>query len=144
MPTLPIAWEPLPALIGVEAALAEGATPLHANIARQCADPRLSRDRRRRRGPRRRRRDGRRPLPTGFVEHAYIEPEAGYAVRVGDDRIEITACTQAPYMDQEEVARVARRAEAQVRIRPTACGGGFGGKLDVSIQPLIAVAAWLP
>ncbi|MGL4288926.1 MAG: xanthine dehydrogenase family protein molybdopterin-binding subunit, partial [Phreatobacter sp.] len=24
-----------------------------------------------------------------------------------------------------------------------ACGGGFGGKLDVSIQPLIAVAAWL-
>ena len=25
---------------------------------------------------------------------------------------------------------------------PTACGGGFGGKLDLSVQPLIAVAAW--
>jgi CO/xanthine dehydrogenase Mo-binding subunit len=29
-----------------------------------------------------------------------------------------------------------------VRIVPTACGGGFGGKLDLSVQPLIAVAAW--
>jgi CO/xanthine dehydrogenase Mo-binding subunit len=30
-----------------------------------------------------------------------------------------------------------------VRIRPTACGGGFGGKLDQSVQPLLAVAAWV-
>ena len=30
-----------------------------------------------------------------------------------------------------------------MRIRPTACGGGFGGKLDVSVQPLLAVAAWV-
>jgi CO/xanthine dehydrogenase Mo-binding subunit len=30
-----------------------------------------------------------------------------------------------------------------VRIIPSACGGGFGGKLDLSIQPLLAVAAWL-
>ncbi|MFX6330921.1 molybdopterin cofactor-binding domain-containing protein, partial [Acinetobacter baumannii] len=46
-------------------------------------------------------------------------------------------------MDQEEVARVVGVPMSQVRIVPTACGGGFGGKLDVSIQPLIAVAAWL-
>ena len=32
--------------------------------------------------------------------------------------------------------------EEQVRIVPTACGGGFGGKLDISVQPLIALAAW--
>ena len=31
----------------------------------------------------------------------------------------------------------------QVRIVPTACGGGFGGKLDLSVQPLVAVAAWM-
>jgi aldehyde oxidoreductase len=30
-----------------------------------------------------------------------------------------------------------------VRIKPTACGGGFGGKLDLSVQPLLAVAAWV-
>ncbi|MCW5750178.1 MAG: molybdopterin-dependent oxidoreductase [Alphaproteobacteria bacterium] len=79
---------------------------------------------------------------TSFVEHAYIEPEAGWARRVGD-RIEVHATTQAPAMDLEEVANVLRIARDQVRIVPTACGGGFGGKLDVSVQPLLALAAWV-
>ncbi|MFQ5785200.1 MAG: molybdopterin-dependent oxidoreductase [Alphaproteobacteria bacterium] len=79
---------------------------------------------------------------TGFVEHAYIEPEAGYARRLGE-RIEIVASTQTPYMDQAEVAQVLGIAPERVRIVPTACGGGFGGKLDISLQPLVAVAAWL-
>src|SRR5439155_1468428 len=60
-----------------------------------------------------------------------------------DDRIEIAACTQTPVMDRDEVANVLGVAPGQVRIIPTATGGGFGGKLDLSLQPLIAVAAWL-
>ena len=79
---------------------------------------------------------------TAFVEHAYIEPEAGWARRVGD-RIEIHVTTQTPYMDRDEIANVMQLARDQVRIVPTACGGGFGGKLDLSVQPLVAVAAWL-
>jgi CO/xanthine dehydrogenase Mo-binding subunit/aerobic-type carbon monoxide dehydrogenase small subunit (CoxS/CutS family) len=78
---------------------------------------------------------------TAFVEHAYIEPEAGWAMRVGD-RLEIHASTQTPYMDRDEVASVMRLRPEAVRIVPTACGGGFGGKLDLSVQPLIAIAAW--
>ncbi len=78
---------------------------------------------------------------TTFVEHAYIEPEAGWARRVGD-RIEVHATTQTPYMDRDEVASVMRLPTSAVRIVPTACGGGFGGKLDQSVQPLIALAAW--
>jgi aldehyde oxidoreductase len=78
---------------------------------------------------------------TSFVEHAYIEPEAGYAERIGD-RIRIFACTQTPYMDREEVARILGLPDAQVHIMPSAVGGAFGGKLDISIQPLLAVAAW--
>ncbi|MCB9945023.1 MAG: molybdopterin-dependent oxidoreductase [Geminicoccaceae bacterium] len=81
-------------------------------------------------------------VETSFVEHAYIEPEAGYARRIGD-RIEIVATTQAPYMDRTEVAAVLGIAPERVRIVPTACGGGFGSKIDVSLQPIIAVAAWL-
>ncbi len=80
-------------------------------------------------------------LETSFVEHAYIEPEAGWAVRRGD-RLELTVSTQSPYMDRAEVANVLGIAPEQVRIRPSACGGGFGGKLDVAVQPLLAVAAW--
>ena len=80
-------------------------------------------------------------LQTAFVEHAYIEPEAGFAQRIGD-RIEITACTQSPYMDRDDCASILGIAPEAVRIIPSACGGGFGGKLDLSVQPLLAVAAW--
>jgi aldehyde oxidoreductase len=83
---------------------------------------------------------------TSYVEHAYIEPEAGYAERVagenGEDRIRLFACTQTPYMDRDEVARVLGLQPQQVHVVPSAIGGGFGGKLDIAIQPLLAVAAW--
>jgi aldehyde oxidoreductase len=81
-------------------------------------------------------------ISTGFVEHAYIEPEAGFASRVGD-RIEITACTQTPYMDRDELAPILGIRPEDVRVIPTAVGGGFGGKLDLFVQPLLCVAAWL-
>lgn len=139
---LPIAWEPLPPLVGIDAALAEGAPVLHAfapdNVL---ARGRVVRD------------DVEAMLAgaavtvsctveTSFVEHAYIEPEAGYAVRHGE-RIEVWGTTQAPYMDREEVAGVLGIAPEAVRIRPSACGGGFGGKLDALFQPILAVAAWV-
>ena len=79
---------------------------------------------------------------TAFVEHAYIEPEAGWALQAGE-RIEIHVTTQSPYMDRDETARVLDVQPERVRIVPTACGGGFGGKLDLSVQPLLAVAACL-
>lgn len=79
---------------------------------------------------------------TGFVEHAYIEPEAGWAERVGE-RLEIHVTTQTPYMDRDEMALVLKLKREQIRIVPSACGGGFGGKLDLSVQPLIGLAAWL-
>ncbi len=78
---------------------------------------------------------------TGFIEHAYIEPEAGFARRVSD-QIEIQACTQSPYMDRSDMAAILGIAPEQVRIIPTAVGGGFGSKLDLSVQPFIALAAW--
>ncbi len=78
---------------------------------------------------------------TGFVEHAYIEPEAGFARRVGDT-IEVQACTQSPYMDRADIAKILGIAAEAVRIIPTAVGGGFGSKLDLSVQPFVALAAW--
>ena len=78
---------------------------------------------------------------TGFVEHAYIEPEAGFARRVGD-QIEVQACTQSPYMDRADIAKILGIPPEAVRIIPTAVGGGFGSKLDLSVQPFVALAAW--
>ncbi|MES1151354.1 MAG: 2Fe-2S iron-sulfur cluster-binding protein, partial [Dongia sp.] len=74
---------------------------------------------------------------SGFVEHAYIEPEAGFARRVGN-RIEVQACTQSPYLDRDEIAAILGLQPEDVRILPTAVGGGFGSKLDLSVQPFIA------
>ena len=144
---LPIDWEPLPALVDPRDALAPGA----AAVQPDHPDNVLTRGRVH---------AGEVPpegaaglieasgeFETPFVEHAYIEPEAGYARRIrddrGDGRIEVSACTQTPYMDRDEVANVLGIAPERVRIRPSACGGGFGGKLDQSVQPLVALAAWV-
>ncbi|MEE8497721.1 MAG: molybdopterin cofactor-binding domain-containing protein [Acidimicrobiia bacterium] len=78
---------------------------------------------------------------TPFIEHAYIEPEAGHARRIGD-RLEITVTTQTPHLDRTEIAAIMDLDPEAVVIRPTAVGGGFGSKLDLSVQPFLAVAAW--
>ncbi|HUR42656.1 MAG TPA: 2Fe-2S iron-sulfur cluster-binding protein, partial [Aestuariivirga sp.] len=79
---------------------------------------------------------------TGFVEHAYVEPEAGWARRVGD-RMEVTVSTQSPYLDRDSTAGILGITPESVRIIPSACGGGFGAKLDLSVQPFVAIAAWV-
>ncbi len=137
---VPIAWEPLPP-VTFDDALAGSARALHAHAPGNvlcrgrvaCGDAGAALATAVHRAAI--------AVETGFVEHAYIEPEAGYARRVGD-RIEIIACTQTPYMDRDELALILGLAPAQVRVIPTATGGGFGGKLDLSLQPMIAVAAW--
>ncbi len=135
---VPIAYAPRAPVLGMAAATAENAPLIHAEragnvlvegrvargaVAMACAAHAEGR------------------FDTTFVEHAYIEPEAGWARRLGE-RIELHVSTQTPYLDRDATARVLGLQPAQVRIRPTACGGGFGGKLDVSVQPLIACAAW--
>lgn len=77
---------------------------------------------------------------SGFVEHAYIEPEAGFAQMV-NGRIEIHACTQAPVMDREALEVILGMRADQIRIVPSAVGGGFGAKLDITVQPYLALAA---
>jgi CO/xanthine dehydrogenase Mo-binding subunit/aerobic-type carbon monoxide dehydrogenase small subunit (CoxS/CutS family) len=76
---------------------------------------------------------------TSFVEHAYIEPEAGSAWLEGETLV-IQACTQSPIMDRDDTAKVLGLPPERVRVLPTAVGGGFGGKLDLSVQPLLGLA----
>jgi aldehyde oxidoreductase len=138
---LPITWTPLPPIREIDAALKPSAPQLHENspenilirgrLATGDIDFALERSAV----------TAEVAVETTFVEHAYIEPEAGFARRVGD-RIELTVSTQAPYMDRDEVARILGIEPTAVRIIPTACGGGFGGKLDLGVHALIAIAAW--
>lgn len=77
---------------------------------------------------------------TPFIEHAYIEPEAGHA-RYDAGRVAVYGCTQAPQMDRESLAEILALDASDVRVVPSACGGGFGAKLDLSFQPYVALAA---
>jgi aldehyde oxidoreductase len=138
---LPVTWEELQPLISIDAALAPEAELIHAHREGNVLT-----------GGRVVRGDVDRALAeaefvveeeyeTGFVEHAYIEPEAGFARRVGDG-MEVQACTQSPYMDRADIGKILGIAPEAVRIIPTAVGGGFGSKLDLSVQPFVALAAW--
>jgi CO/xanthine dehydrogenase Mo-binding subunit/aerobic-type carbon monoxide dehydrogenase small subunit (CoxS/CutS family) len=137
----PVTWSPRPAMVGIEAALSAGAPQLHdaspgnvlirgrvasGDVAAGLAAADVVVEA---------------AVETSFVEHAYIEPEAGWAVRNGD-RVELRVTTQTPYMDRDEVAHVLGIAPRDVRVMPSAVGGGFGGKLDQSVQLPLAVAAW--
>lgn len=134
----PILWEPLPALMDAGAAEAVNAALIQpnrpgnlliegkvhkGNAARALADSAhvVSGS-----------------VTTSFVEHAYIEPEAGAAWMDGDILV-IRACTQAPVMDRDECAAILGLPQDRVRIIPSAVGGGFGSKLDVSVQPLLGL-----
>jgi CO/xanthine dehydrogenase Mo-binding subunit/aerobic-type carbon monoxide dehydrogenase small subunit (CoxS/CutS family) len=137
----PVVWEELPPLFDIDAALEPGAPLIHPDregnilvrgrVVRGNVDEALRQSDFTAEGE----------FETGFIEHAYIEPEAGFARRVGD-QIEIQACTQSPYMDRSDMAAILGIAPEQVRIIPTAVGGGFGSKLDLSVQPFVALAAW--
>jgi aldehyde oxidoreductase len=137
----PVSWEELPPLMSIDEALAPGATLVHANRKENV----LVRGRVVRGNVERALTEAHvvveAEYETGFVEHACIEPEAGFARRFGET-IEVQACTQSPYMDRADIARILGIAAEAVRIIPTAVGGGFGTKLDLSVQPFLGVAAW--
>jgi len=136
----PVHWLELPAVCDVKSAQDKKAALLHQRRARnvmcggfvQCGDAEtalLSADIVV---------EGR--FESGFVEHAYIEPEAGFA-EIKDGRVEVHACTQAPVMDLEALEVILGLDRSQIRIIPTGVGGGFGAKLDISVQPYLALAA---
>ena len=78
---------------------------------------------------------------TSRLEHSAIETEGGRAEYV-DGRVLVWACTQNPHYDQADVARFLGVEKEKVRVVQAETGGGFGGKLDLSVQPFLALAAW--
>lgn len=136
----PIEWRPLPALESMDAALAPGAPVVLAerpgnvlveghvergDVAASLASADVVVEG---------------FFTTPFVEHAYLEPEAGWAAMDGEVVV-IHVTTQAAFMDLETTAAILGVPARLVRIVPTEVGGGFGGKLDVSVQPYLALAA---
>jgi CO/xanthine dehydrogenase Mo-binding subunit/aerobic-type carbon monoxide dehydrogenase small subunit (CoxS/CutS family) len=142
-----VRYEPLPVIAGAEQALAPGAPSVHERPAE-------------RRSPAAnlvaRKRSGRGDVSQGlaeadevleeeyftpFVEHAYLEPECGIGVPEPDGRVTVYVGSQGPWEDRRQVAAALGLAEERVRIAHLPLGGGFGGKEDITVQIIVALAA---
>ncbi len=78
---------------------------------------------------------------TQFVDHAYLEPEAGVAWIDADGVLTIRVATQV-IEHFRDVAEVLGLPHNKVRIIGTYLGGGFGGKEDVTVEVFLGLLAW--
>jgi len=73
-----------------------------------------------------------------FLDHAYIEPEAGVAWVDDQDVINIRVCTQV-VEHFRSIAQAVGVPHNKVHVRGTMIGGGFGGKEDITVEIFLAL-----
>ncbi|HTD47742.1 MAG TPA: xanthine dehydrogenase family protein molybdopterin-binding subunit [bacterium] len=76
-----------------------------------------------------------------FIDHAYLEPEAGVAWIDSDGVLTIRVSTQV-IEHYRDVAEVLGLPQNRVRVIGTYLGGGFGGKEDVTVEVFLGLLAW--
>lgn len=79
---------------------------------------------------------------TPAQEHAYLQPEAGIAYMDREGRVTVEVAGQWTHEDQEQIAHALGLPLDQVRVIYPAIGGAFGGREDMSVQIILALAAW--
>lgn len=77
----------------------------------------------------------------GGQEHAYMQPDAGLAYLDDEGILVVKAGGQWAHDDRRQIARSLSLPEARVRVVYPYVGGAFGGREDVSVQILLALAA---
>jgi CO/xanthine dehydrogenase Mo-binding subunit len=78
---------------------------------------------------------------TPSQEHAYLQPEAGLAYIDSEDRVTVVVAGQWTSEDQHQIARALALPVDRVRVIYPAIGGAFGGREDMSVQVVLALAA---
>ena len=79
---------------------------------------------------------------TGWQEHAFLQPEAGLAYVDGEGRVVVETAGQWLHEDRRQIAALLGLPEERVVVRYATIGGAFGGREDLSLQHLLALAAW--
>ena len=80
---------------------------------------------------------------TGKVTHLPFEPMVAVAEPTGIDTLTIHTSTQSPSFVRTELSRLLGWPENRVRVRTAYLGGGFGAKLYIKLEALVAVCALL-
>lgn len=79
---------------------------------------------------------------TGHQEHAYLQPEAGLGYIDEEGRVTVVVAGQWVHEDQDQIYHALGLPPEQVRVIYPAVGGAFGGREDMSVQIVLALAAW--
>jgi CO/xanthine dehydrogenase Mo-binding subunit len=78
---------------------------------------------------------------TSWQEHAYLQPDAAVAYYEGDTLVVETA-GQWLHEDRRQLAAIVGVSEDALIVRYAKIGGAFGGREDLSVQTLAALATW--
>ncbi len=79
---------------------------------------------------------------TTWQEHAYLQPEAGLGYIDDEGRVTVVVAGQWTHEDQEQIYHALNLPPESVRVIYPAIGGAFGGREDMSVQIVLALAAW--
>jgi CO/xanthine dehydrogenase Mo-binding subunit len=79
---------------------------------------------------------------TSWQEHAYLQPDAGIAFLDEQGRVVVETAGQWLHEDRRQIAQMLQLPEEQVVVRYAKIGGAFGGREDLSVQHVLALAAW--
>ncbi|MFP2911397.1 xanthine dehydrogenase molybdopterin binding subunit, partial [Pyxidicoccus sp. 3LFB2] len=130
-----VEYEPLPAILTVEDAMAQGSYHTEPHVIRRGdVDAALAQSPHRLSGT----------LSIGGQEHFYLETHAAFAERGDDGDITVTSSTQHPSEVQAVVSHVLDLPRSRVVVKAPRMGGGFGGKETQGNAPaaLVALASW--
>jgi CO/xanthine dehydrogenase Mo-binding subunit len=78
---------------------------------------------------------------TPMQEHAYLQPEAGLGFVDDQGRVTVVVAGQWTHEDQEQIMHALQLPADKVRVIYPAIGGAFGGREDMSVQIVLALAA---
>ncbi|QSQ27174.1 xanthine dehydrogenase molybdopterin binding subunit [Pyxidicoccus parkwayensis] len=130
-----VEYEPLPAILTVEDAMAKGSYHTEPHVIRRGdVDTALAASPHRLSGT----------VSIGGQEHFYLETHAAFAERGDDGDVTVTSSTQHPSEVQAIISHVLDLPRSRVVVQAPRMGGGFGGKETQGNAPaaLVALAAW--
>ena len=74
--------------------------------------------------------------------HAYLEPLVCVASVDPDGTVKVQTPTQAPFETREQLVKILELPREKIRVIATPLGGAFGGKLEIALEAITAVAAY--
>lgn len=80
-----------------------------------------------------------REFTTSTVHQGYIEPQNATALWNSDGAITVWTSTQGAHSVRAQLADMLMLPETRIKVVPMEIGGGFGGKINVYLEPLAAL-----